>query len=291
MSVAENTTARRTTMDLSRNRPTLALLAALLVLYVPVIVDVAQVWSTDDNTSYGALVPFMVGLLVWWKREELAALLPARPATVGFVPLVCGLLLEMLAWYTHIRMFAMVSLVPVLLGLSLLLGGKRITRLLLFPILFMSFAAPIPFWLVQPVSVPIQTISARAASATAQELGVPLVLSGFTVSLANGTSVEVAEECSGFKKTLTVTVMAIFYASLFAVPLWKQVALVLLAGPLAVLANIVRVTALILVGNEWGIGGVHAVHGMADPFVVVLCFMLLYAGGRAIGCQKIRYTV
>jgi exosortase len=291
MSAAETTPAHRISLDLSRNRPAILLLAALALLYIPVIVETAQIWGSDDNTSYGALVPFMAGMLVWWKRQELAELLPARPASVGFAPLVCGLLLEMLAWYTRIRMFAMLSLVPVLLGLSLLLGGRRITRLLLFPILFLSFAAPLPHWLIQPVSVPIQIISAHAASKTAQELGVPLSETGFTVSLANGTSVEVAEECSGFKKTLTVTVMAIFYAGLFAVPFWKQALLVLLAGPLAVLANIVRVTALILIGNEWGIGGVHAAHGMADPFVVVLCFLLLYAAGRAIGCRKIRYTV
>jgi exosortase len=291
MSAAENAAAKRVAFDLNRNWPTVALLATLVAVYTPVIAEVAQVWAGDDNTSYGALVPFMAGLLVWWKRQEIAALLPARPWIGGFAPLLVGLLLEILAWYTRIRMFAMLSLAPVLLGLTLLLGGKRITRLLLFPILFLGFAAPLPHWLIQPISVPIQTISARAASWSAEQLGVSLVATGFTVSLANGTSVEVAEECSGFKKTLTVTVMAIFYASLFAVPFWKQGALVLLAGPLAVLANIVRVTALILVGSEWGIGGVHAVHGMADPLVVVLCFMLLYGAGKALGCRKIRYTV
>jgi exosortase/archaeosortase family protein len=73
--------------------------------------------------------------------------------------------------------------------------------------------------------------------------------------------------------------------------LWKQVALVLTAAPLAIVANIVRVAGLILVGNQWGVDAVHAVHNWADPFVVVLCFVLLYTVGRGLGCKKVRYIV
>ena len=48
-------------------------------------------------------------------------------------------------------------------------------------------------------------------------MGIPVAQEGFTVALSNGSAVEVASECSGFKKTLTVTVFACFYASLFVV--------------------------------------------------------------------------
>lgn len=292
MSATADPPQRSTADEIQKNWPVVVLLVTLAAVYIPVIYDVAQYrWLRDDNTSYGILVPFMVGLLVWWKRDEIIDLLPGQPWAGGFALLAVGLLMEMLAWYVRIEALTILSLVPVLLGVMLLIFGKPITRLLLFPILFLATAAPVPATLIQPVSVPIQIISTNSACWVVAQLGVPLDRNGFKVGLANGASVEVAQECSGFKKTLTVTVMAIFFASLFAVPLWKQVALVLMAGPLAILANIVRVAGLILVGNQWGIDAVHTVHGVADPFVVVLCFALLYAVGRGLGCKKVRYTV
>lgn len=266
------------------------LLSAVLVLYIPVVVETAHIWLTDEYAAHGFLIPFLAGLLAWWRKREIANV--GRGCHYGgFVLLIGGLLLEMVAWYARIRVFAMLSLVPVLLGMSLLLGGTRITRILLFPILFLGFAAPLPIWLVQPVSFPIQNLSCRAAAWSVQQMGVPVSQEGFTVGLTNGSAIEVAEECSGFKKTLTVTVFACFYASLFAIPFWKQCVFTLLAMPLAIVANIIRVAGLILAANAWGMSGVHRLHGMADPFVVGLCFVLLLWAGKMLGCRKLRYSV
>ena len=266
------------------------LLGAALVLYAPVVWETAHIWFTDEYAAHGFLIPFLAGLLAWWRRRELAGV--ERSCHYGgLFFLVGGLLLEMVAWYARIRVFAMLSLVPVLLGMSLLLCGIRVTRILLFPILFLSFAAPLPVWLVQPVSFPIQNLSCRAAAWSVQQIGVPVSQEGFTVGLTNGSAVEVAEECSGFKKTLTVTVFACFYVSLFAIPFWKQCVFTLLAMPLAIVANVIRVAGLILAANAWGMSGVHWLHGMADPVVVVLCFALLMWAGKILGCQKPRYSI
>ena len=284
------TTARQLKQLFSRDASVWLLAAALLALYAPVVVETAHIWLTDAYSAHGFLIPFLSGLLAWWRRRELAR--TGRNCHYGgLVVLIGGLLLEMVAWYARIRVFAMLSLVPVLLGVSLLLGGTRRTRILLFPILFLGFAAPLPVWLVQPISFPIQNLSCRAAGWSVQQIGVPISLEGFTVGLTNGSAVEVAEECSGFKKTLTVTVFACFYASLFTIPLWKQGVFTLLAIPIAIAANIVRVAGLILAANEWGTRGVAWLHGLADPLVVVLCFGLLLWAGKLLGCRKLRYSV
>lgn len=260
----------------------------LLALYAPVVAEAAHIWFTDEYSAHGVFVPFMAALLLYWKRGELARA-ERRPQLWGLALLLPGLLLEMVSWYAQIRFFAMLSLVPTLLGLTLLLAGNEVTRLLRFPILFLAFAAPLPFWLVQPVSFPIQNLSASAATWLVQELGVPVEKEGFTVGLPNGTSVEVAEECSGFKKTVTISVLACFYASLFALPFWKQGVLTLAAAPAAALANIIRVAGLILTGAQWGEAGIHRVHDFADPLVIVLCLLFLVQLGKALGCKNIRY--
>ena len=45
-----------------------------LILYSPTFQMFIYDWSNDDNYSHGFLVPFIVGYLVWTKRDDLRAL-------------------------------------------------------------------------------------------------------------------------------------------------------------------------------------------------------------------------
>jgi exosortase len=263
------------------------LLVGLGVLYAPVFAETAHLWKTDEYSAHGAFIPILSGLLVYWKRKELAGMQPS-PCALGFVPLVIGLCLQSLAWLTRINLFATVSLVPVLFGVTLLMFGGRIARIVLFPILFLVFAAPLPRWIVQPISLPIQTISTRAATGLVRTMGIDFLEDGFYVRLPNVT-VEVAEECSGFKKSVSLMVFGCFYCSLFAIPLWRQVTLVLLAAPIAIAANILRVTVMVLAGAQWGETGVHKFHDPSEAGVLVLCIVFLLAAGKVLGCKKVRY--
>ena len=273
-----------------RDWPRLVLVAALLAVYAPVLWESGIIWLTGEYNTHGVLIFPLAGLLLWWRRHEIARCRKQSNGW-GFAPLVGGLLLQMVAWYAGIRVLAMLSLVPVLLGLALLFGGSRMTRILLFPILFLGFAAPIPIWIIHPVSLPIQNLSCRAACWSVQQMGVPVSPEGFKLTLANGSVLEVAQECSGFKKTVTLSVFACFYASLFALPLWRQGLLVACAAPLAMLANVARVMALLLIANIWGTRAVQGLHDMADPLVVALSFLMLMGIGKALGCRKLRYSV
>lgn len=263
------------------------LLATLVALYTPVFLETSRLWQSDEYSAHGVFIPFLSGLLLWWKREEIARV-TRKPSAWGFAPFVLGLAMQSLAWYTRINLFATLSVIPVLIGVTLLLGGTRILRILLFPILFLTFSAPMPRWMVQPLSLPVQTLSVDAASSTVRWLGVPMLKEGFNVRLPN-TTVEVAEECSGFKKTLSLMVFACFYVSLFAIPFWRQAVLVLLALPIALCANILRVSALIFCGYKWGDAGVHTFHDPSEAIALVLCALMLWGAGKALGCKKVRY--
>lgn len=263
------------------------LLAALAALYAPVFIETAHLWQTDEYSTHGAFIPLLSGLLIWWKRKELSETV-RRPSAMGFAPLVFGLLLQALGWYTRIPVLATVSLIPVLLGVTLLVAGTKTLRILLFPILFLVFAAPMPRWIVQPISLPIQTLSAHSACTVVRALGVPLVEQGFNVQLTN-TTVEVAESCSGFKKSLSLIVFGCFYSALFAIPFWRQAILVALALPIALVANVIRVSALVLCGSWWGSIGVTRFHDPSEMLVLMLCIGLLFSVGKALGCKKIRY--
>lgn len=272
-----------------RANPAPSLVALLVVvLYAPVFREASVLWFADDYSAHCVFIPFLTGLLVYWKRKEIASA-PKTTVRAGGLLLAAGLLFEMLTWYGKLRSLALLSLLPVLLGLSLLLGGKRVTRILLFPILFLAFATPLPRTGVNAVSVTIQTLSMGGAMRLSTELGVPIEQDGFNFKLPNVT-VEVARSCSGFKKLLSLSVMTCFYASLFAIPFWRQALLAAFALPIALLANIARITALVLSGYYWGAAGVHLFHDSSDLLVLALCFVLIVNLGKLLGCRKIRYA-
>src|SRR5262249_22805160 len=149
--------------------------------------------------------------------------------------------------------------------------------------LFLAFMAPLPRYLILPISFPIQVISTRAACWGAQQSGIPLAVEGFKVVLPRVT-VEIEESCSGFKKALTLMVFTVFYASLFHVALWRQIALVAISLPVAIAANIVRVYALIVAGAVSGEAAVRVLHDASSFIVLGLCFVALTAVGKVLGC-------
>jgi hypothetical protein len=60
-----------------------------LILYSPTFSMFWYDWSNDDNYSHGFLVPFIVGYLVWTKRDRLRKLSP-EPFWGGALVLLAG---------------------------------------------------------------------------------------------------------------------------------------------------------------------------------------------------------
>ena len=53
--------------------PLASLVAAFLLLYGQVLINLSRSWATDDNYSHGFLILPIVGYLVWERRGRLAA--------------------------------------------------------------------------------------------------------------------------------------------------------------------------------------------------------------------------
>src|SRR5437762_3430856 len=49
----------------------LGLLLALAVVIWPALVHASEVWSTDEEFTYGFLIPPVALLIVWWQRDAL----------------------------------------------------------------------------------------------------------------------------------------------------------------------------------------------------------------------------
>ena len=265
-----------------------SLLALLLaVIYAPPLAEAARQWGGDGSSEHGVLIlPIALGL-VWMLRGKARACRPA-PAHAGVWLLGAGLLLETAAYLLRLRWFPLLSLVPVLAGAVLALHGPALWRVLRFPILFLAFLAPVPTAVTLPAAAAIQCASTAGTTQALTLLGIPAVQDGFDI-VTPALTVEVAQECSGFKKLTTLLAFAVFYGYVYALPWPRRLALVLAVPPVALAVNVLRILALVLIGSAGGTRALHAAHDGAEVFVVVVSFVLLTWVGKGLGCRSIQF--
>jgi exosortase len=268
--------------DAPRTWAATALAAVLFLgLYAPTVVWLWGRWTMSVwHNAHGLLIPFVVAYFAY---QELDARrhLPVRSSAWGFALLVPAMLLQALDAGMHTELLSAVSLVVAIPGLSLLFLGAERTRAIAFPLAFLVFALPIPLALTEHIHLVLRHIVADGTAALVPLLGVPVFQEGTTLHLAPG-PVQVADACSGFS-TLYASV-AVAFLTAYSTPSTARRALVLLAAaPLAILANVLRVTFLVLMvvwsGADVLESWIHPASGMAT-FALALPIIFWLGGGE-----------
>ncbi len=242
-------------------------------LYYPVLVDLAAQWSTDTTYGYGYYVPGVVAYLIWQRRQGFH--LPQYHASWwGYVVVLIGMGALVFGRAGGINLLARVSLIIVLFGLVIFLGGWRLTRLLAFPLVFLSIMIPLPPSILSQLTWPLQLFTARFSTAVLRLVGFPVLLQGIYIDLPT-IRLEVAEACSGFRSLIALGATGVLL-SYMTQRRWHDRALLIAAVvPIAILANALRVTSNILLGIYEGT--FHMVSGWV-VFVLATALLLGLAG-------------
>ena len=232
-----------------------------------------SVWSNE----HGIFVPFA---MAWLARNALRGDHgPAEASAWGFLPLAAGLALAAADANAQSHYLAALGLVIALPGISLLVLGARRTRALRVPLLIGILLVPIPYTVGTPLALRSLTTSGV----------LPLLhLLGFT-ALREGTllilprqSFLVADACSGVA-TLYASVASAMVLAALTHSRWRRIALILCAPALAIAANVVRVTLLVLLAHLFGTDmldtAIHEASGVAT-FGIVLIILLAIGNTR-----------
>jgi len=234
-----------------------------------------------DLHSHTLLVPFVSAYLIWTDRRlcpqpDPLARLPTLflgLATVGFS--VTGLTSlgpsaadERLAF----QLLAFVSGVGLWTSVFL---GRAILLFAAFPLAFLIFLVPLPDSLVQVFETALQYGSAEVADWIFIGAGTPSIRDGRFFRLP-GLSIEVAQECSGFRSTLVLFMVGLLAARLFLKTGWKRVLLVLTIIPLGLLRNAFRIFTLATLSIEIDPSIMHsALHKRGGPLFFALALIPL----------------
>lgn len=199
-------------------------------------------WS---RTSPQILLAIGAALLIQRRRYAGVALHDEGSPGHALAPLLLSFAL--FAWGVHAGASDVIvlSLISALLGGALLLFGTRFARRITLPVLFLAFAIPPPAVAINQIVFPLQLWTASHVTWLLGAGGVAATLEGDVIQLADGVF-EVIESCSGLRSIQVLTILAVAWISVLAIPRWHAVTIVAAAPLIAYVVNLARVSSLIL---------------------------------------------
>ena len=160
-------------------------------------------------------------------------------------------------------------------GLALLVGGWPALRWSWPAILFLIFMIPLPWRFEKALGPPLQSMATLASTFILQTLGFMAFSEGNVIQL-NEARIGVVEACSGLSMLITFIALSTGMALVVKRPLLDKIILVLSAIPVALVANIARITLTGILHEKVG-GKVadHFYHDLAG-FIMIPFALLLY---------------
>ena len=224
------------------------------VVFSGTLVGLMQYALHKDHSRYNSyivFIPLIAGYLLYAKRELIHD--NGRFSFLYGVPVIlAGLILFSVMNLTEYRLNAtdalslkMIAIVICWIGGFLLLFGPKLLRVALFPLFFLFFLVPIPTVLMKKSLQILQVLATEVTYRMFHLTGMPIMRDGFVFHLP-GVSIEIAEDCSGMRATLTLLIISVLAGHLFFRHAWRKGVLVLSTFPITVLGNALRIVGLTL---------------------------------------------
>ncbi|ABB73554.1 exosortase B [Nitrosospira multiformis] len=271
----------------------LPIIAGLIVLYLPSLVDLFRgVWSTDQQ-AHGPIVLSIACWLIYRKWPEMwhqSESEPSAPAA-GWPIFIFGLILYVIGRSQEILLFEIGSVIWLLAAIVLLMRGSRALKVQWFPLFFMLFMIPLPSAFVDALTMPMKMAVSYVAETILFWFNYPIARTGVILQIGQY-KLLVADACAGLHTLFTLEALGLLYLNLVRHDsLFRNVALAIFIVPISFTANVIRVMVLTLItyhfGDEAGQGFLHGFAGM----VLFLSALLLIIGVDSLLQMAVRLRV
>jgi exosortase len=260
-------------------------------LYAPFVLGLARQWWRDPNYTHGFFVPVFALFLLWERRAKLAAL-RIQPAWSGLVMLLFALRALILGTNKSEFLLYRISVLLFIAGVVVFLAGWKYLAAISFPLVFLVLMIP-SSTLLEQITFPLQIIASKSASFLLMLAGVPAFREGNIIFLPTA-RLEVAEACSGIRSLFSLLTLTIVYGYLAETRIGVRVLLALMAVPISILANALRIAFTGLLVENWGIeraqGTIHMLSGwlvfaasLALVFLLHRLLQILWPGEPEMG--------
>ena len=247
-----------------------ACLMAALVLW-PTAIELAASWQSSEAYRYAWLVvPMFVYLVAWHHRDRILAERP-QPDAVGAVVAVVAAIAWSIAAAANIDIGRQLALIMVFQGIGLAALGRPLYRrwlpLMALPLLMLPSA--------DLLLGPLRLLTLKAIEWFALASGMPYRSDGFLLHIGEHAYL-VLEACAGLSHVTLTLFLGYCFALLVFRSMVKIVALALFAAALGVLANMLRVFAIVWLDGVRGYTMDLAAHGRIQWLALLVVLALLF---------------
>ncbi|MEO6184338.1 MAG: exosortase/archaeosortase family protein [Verrucomicrobiota bacterium] len=231
-----------------------------------------------SEDGHGNLILPAVLFLFWWKRKELMAI-PQRTWWPGLIIVGAGLFFHVLGYLVQQPRISIVGMFLGIYGLIGLTWGIGWLKSTFFPFVLFAFCIPVGGY-VETVTFPLRLFATNITyGVTHGVFGLTVVKKGTQLFDANGAyNYDVAAACSGIRSLISLLALTTIYGMMTFKKTWKQVLVILMAVPLAVASNVLRLTSIVIAAEAFGqkTGDfVHEWSGFLTYFVAIIAMLLM----------------
>ncbi len=261
------------------------LLILLVCLFVPMFRELMQEWDAPHAPqSYGYLILPAAAFLAWMMRSRGAGV-PQKPALSGLGLAFAGILLTWGGSLLGSMTIAAVGFVVTTAGAVSARFGTEILRRFWFPIAYLTAIIPLPHEFMNQMTFSLQQMSVKFAAGLLKVFG-EVNVEGTRIHLSSYT-LDVIAPCSGMTIILPLLVLTVYYLYLMVSPLWKKVVIFLLAIPISLIVNAVRVALIGVVGEAFGGKAAANFHDYSGFLTVGAGFAVLFYVAKEMKCSQI----
>ena len=218
-------------------------------------------WWTLPEAGHGLLLA-PVALWMAWRTGIRNDASPNR--WLGLALIVLAVLVRCTADLAAEPFTMQGSMIIALAGIVVYYFGVRQAVHWWLPFLLLGLSVPLPELLTQAISLPLQFRASQMGAALLKMRSVPVLLTGNVIRLP-GQELFVTEACSGLRSLTALLSMAVLVSAMVLRSPISRVLLVLVAVPIAIIVNGVRVFLtgflVFFVNPQLGRGFMHLTEG------------------------------
>ena len=236
--------------------------------------DLVFRWDSQEEYSYGFLIP-LVTLYILWEKKELIKASMGPPLWWGVLLIIIALLVFIVGEISALYLLIHYSFVLLLVGLSLVTVG-RATKYTLAPILLLLFSIPLPYVVEVVLTAKLQLISSSLGVDFIRAFHIPVYLEGNVIDLGVY-KLQVVEACSGLRYLFPLMSLGFIAAYFYQAAFWKRAIVFLATVPITILMNSFRIGAIGVMVDNWGISMAEGfLHDFEGWIIFMACSVILF---------------
>lgn len=254
------------------------------IIFHPVLLQLYKLYLSNPDNSHGILIPFVFLYLIWTKKNELKHI-HFETSFIGLIIIILGLFLYFLGFKGHIAFLENFSLIITFIGLLWYHMGTKFIKKIIFPLFILFFMIPIPLSLTEFFSFPLKLLTTEISETILKFFSIPVFREGNLLYFPNG-PIEVAKACSGLRSLVSFILLSLIFAYLSKNKKARLI-IILIAIPIAIFANIFRVTltgSLVYFISHKVVNGFF--HQLLGIFAFIFGFSLMFILYLKLGVQK-----